>query len=118
MNGRGRHPQRAGEESMKIVIVWLAAIVALLTPAHADNAVPQFQVDPFWPKPLTKNWILGTAPRHPTEPNDSFWVGPPPRHAHAARARRRAEPARSQVLHRGAASLGIRPSRQFDPPLG
>jgi hypothetical protein len=44
---------------MKIVIVWLAAIVALLTPAHADKGVPQFQVDPFWPKPLPNNWILG-----------------------------------------------------------
>src|SRR5438876_1601031 len=43
---------------MKTVVVLLAAIVALVTPAYADNAVPQFQVDPFWPKPLPNNWIL------------------------------------------------------------
>jgi len=59
---------------MKIVIVWLAAIVALLTPAHADNAVPQFQVDPFWPKPLPNNWILGQVSGIATDRYDRIWV--------------------------------------------
>src|SRR5262249_28794979 len=74
LDGRGRHPRRAGEESMKIVIVWLAAIVALLTPAHADNAVPPFQVDPFWPKPLPNNWILGQVSGIATDRYDRIWV--------------------------------------------
>jgi len=59
---------------MKILIVWLAAIVALLTPAYADNAVPQFQVDPFWPKPLPNNWILGQVSGIATDRYDRIWV--------------------------------------------
>jgi hypothetical protein len=59
---------------MKIVIVWLAAIVALLTPAHADKGVPQFQVDPFWPKPLPNNWILGQVSGVATDRYDRIWV--------------------------------------------
>jgi len=59
---------------MKILIVWLAAIVALLTPAHAENAVPQFQVDPFWPKPLPNNWILGQVSGIATDRYDRIWV--------------------------------------------
>jgi DNA-binding beta-propeller fold protein YncE len=59
---------------MKIVIVWLAAIVALLTPAQADNALPQFQVDPFWPKPLPNNWILGQVSGIATDRYDRIWV--------------------------------------------
>ena len=27
--------------------------------AQKLGGVPQFQVDPFWPKPLPNNWILG-----------------------------------------------------------
>ena len=47
---------------MKIMIVWLATTMALVAgPAHAEDGAltPQFQVDPFWPKPLPNNWILG-----------------------------------------------------------
>src|SRR5438046_6316850 len=59
---------------MKTVVVLLAAIVALVTPAYADNAVPQFQVDPFWPKPLPNNWILGQVSGIATDRYDRIWV--------------------------------------------
>ena len=59
---------------MKTVVVLLAAIVALATPAYADNAVPQFQVDPFWPKPLPNNWILGQVSGIATDRYDRVWV--------------------------------------------
>src|SRR6266704_508636 len=59
---------------MKTVVVLLAAIVALVTPAYADNAVPQFQVDPFWPKPLPNNWILGQVSGIATDRYDRVWV--------------------------------------------
>src|SRR5262245_46503970 len=47
----------AREENMNVVIAWLcAATLALFAvPAFADTALPQFQVDPFWPKPLPNN---------------------------------------------------------------
>ena len=59
---------------MKTVVVLLAAIVALVTPAYADNAVPQFQVDPFWPKPLPNNWLLGQVSGISVDRFDRIWV--------------------------------------------
>src|SRR5436853_94779 len=59
---------------MKTVVVLLAAIVALATPAYADNAVPQFEVEPFWPKPLPNNWILGQVSGIATDRYDHIWV--------------------------------------------
>ena len=56
---------------MRIKIASLAfafAVAIGATGAYAENprAVPAFQVDPFWPKPLPNNWILGQVarPRH------------------------------------------------------
>ena len=39
----------------------LAAFAGLTSPtvALSQHAVPQFQVDPLWPKPLPNNWLLG-----------------------------------------------------------
>ena len=38
--------------------VMLAAVV--LSPAlHAQVTVPQYEVDPSWPKPLPDHWVLG-----------------------------------------------------------
>ena len=38
--------------------VMLAAVV--LGPGlHAQVTVPQYEVDPFWPKPLPDHWVLG-----------------------------------------------------------
>ena len=52
---------------MKIVSMWLVATMALVaSPAHADGAaaLPQFEVDAFWPKPLPNKWILGLRHCH------------------------------------------------------
>src|SRR5690242_20190531 len=38
----------------------IAALMLLPSAAFAaDPAVPQFKVDPYWPKPLPHNWIIG-----------------------------------------------------------
>jgi hypothetical protein len=48
---------------MKITIAWMgalaAALVASAASAQTAGTAPQFQVEPFWPKPLPNNWILG-----------------------------------------------------------
>jgi DNA-binding beta-propeller fold protein YncE len=62
---------------MKIITGWLAATMALIAiAAHADGApaVPQFEVDPFWPKPLPNKWILGQVSGIATDRNDRIWV--------------------------------------------
>ena len=43
--------------------VWGALIALISAVAFSSSSVaadpPQFQVDPFWPKPLPNNWLLG-----------------------------------------------------------
>ena len=58
------------------------AIVAVvlfagLTPALAEG--PQFKVDPFWPKPLPNNWILGQVGGMTVDAHDNIWVFQRPR---------------------------------------
>ncbi len=61
---------------MKIITAWLAAMALLLGPALAQTAgpAPQFQVDPFWPKPLPNNWILGQVSGIAVDRYDRLWV--------------------------------------------
>ena len=64
---------------MRIKIASLAFAVAVAigaTGAYAENprAVPAFQVDPFWPKPLPNNWILGQVAGLATDRDDRIWV--------------------------------------------
>src|ERR1700733_7763738 len=37
----------------------LAAQTPFVAPAAAQNAVPHYEADPAWPKPLPNRWILG-----------------------------------------------------------
>jgi hypothetical protein len=43
-------------------------------PAKQDPAVPQFAVDPFWPKPLPNNWMLGQVSGIAVDRFDRIWV--------------------------------------------
>ena len=57
---------------MKIMSAWLRAIclgaamafVAVAAPAQNAATVPQFQVDPFWPKPLPEQLAARAGLRH------------------------------------------------------
>lgn len=54
---------------------WIAALSGLLlvTAVHAADA-PKFKVDPFWPKPLPNNWIMGQAAGVAVDAQDNIWV--------------------------------------------
>ena len=44
-------------------------------PANQDTArPPQFLVDPFWPKPLPNNWIVGQVAGIDVGPQDHIWI--------------------------------------------
>jgi hypothetical protein len=58
---------------MKLVANVIAFFLASCALAFADD-VPQFQVDPFWPKPLPNNWILGQVAGIATDKYDRVWV--------------------------------------------
>src|SRR5476651_2819242 len=59
--------------------IW--AILALMTLAlpAAAQPVPQFTVDPFWPKPLPNNWIFGQVASVAVDSKDHVWVLQRPR---------------------------------------
>jgi DNA-binding beta-propeller fold protein YncE len=38
------------------------------------KTVPQFQVDPFWPKPLPNNWIVGQVAGVHVDKRDHVWI--------------------------------------------
>jgi DNA-binding beta-propeller fold protein YncE len=55
----------------------LVAVVtrAALSQASADSgAVPRFHVDPFWPKELPHNWIIGQVSGVAVDARDHVWV--------------------------------------------
>ena len=55
--------------------VGLAAGLAPMRASAEDaKAVPQFQVDALWPKPLPNNWILGQVAGITTDRFDRIWV--------------------------------------------
>lgn len=58
----------------------LAACIALsVSTAVACAQSPAFRVDPFWPKPLPNNWILGQVGGISVDAADNIWVLQRPR---------------------------------------
>src|SRR5216117_2526631 len=42
--------------------------------AASESLVPRVEVDPFWPKPLPNNWLMGQAAGVATDRRDHVWV--------------------------------------------
>lgn len=59
-------------------IAGLAAGQALLQGAaeaeNGDVQAPRFEVDPFWPKPLPNNWLLGSVIGVWADEQDNVWI--------------------------------------------
>src|SRR3954463_15261515 len=51
-----------------------AAVLTLAASGALAQSVPQFQVDPFWPKALPNNWLLGQVSGIRTDRFDRIWV--------------------------------------------
>jgi DNA-binding beta-propeller fold protein YncE len=66
-------------------IAFLALAVALTIPTTVHNAraaqpgVPRFEPDPYWPKPLPNNWMLGQVSGIYVDSHDHIWVTSRPR---------------------------------------
>jgi hypothetical protein len=54
----------------------LTAFIHLMLAGHTAFAdeLPHFKVDPFWPKPLPDNWILGQVAGIAVDKNDHVWI--------------------------------------------
>jgi DNA-binding beta-propeller fold protein YncE len=64
---------------------WLAAVCVaasacvLAAQTPAPRPIPQLQVDPFWPKPLPNNWILGQVSGVAVDSRGHVWIVHRPR---------------------------------------
>ena len=56
--------------------LFLACLALLSCSGNPERAqgVPEFKVDPFWPKPLPSNWILGQVAGIAVDKNDHIWI--------------------------------------------
>ncbi len=63
---------------MKITLRWSALLCLLLLVAACaavgTDSSPRYAVDPYWPKPLPNNWILGQVAGIATDKNDHIWI--------------------------------------------
>jgi WD40 repeat protein len=64
---------------MKRSIAWLAGLVLLAASPLGAQTVPQFAIDPSWPKPLPNNWVLGQVANVAVDSSDHIWVLQRPR---------------------------------------
>ena len=61
-------------------LVSLATLAIALVPSAAPaqqaraDAPPRFQPEPFWPKPLPGNWVLGQVSGIAVDRNDHIWI--------------------------------------------
>jgi hypothetical protein len=53
-------------------LVTFAALLFGTLSAHAQG--PAFRVDPYWPKPLPNNWIIGQVGGISIDAQDNIWV--------------------------------------------
>ncbi|HTE40719.1 MAG TPA: hypothetical protein VK629_07810, partial [Steroidobacteraceae bacterium] len=53
--------------------MWLAAVPAAQS-ADKKVSAPKFEVDPFWPKPLPNNWVIGQTIGLAVDAQDNVWI--------------------------------------------
>jgi DNA-binding beta-propeller fold protein YncE len=59
---------------MKLRTALAAAAILLLPAAALAQSAPKYQPEPFWPKPLPGNWILGQVAGIAVDRNDHIWI--------------------------------------------
>ncbi len=98
-------------------IIALFALTAASMSALAQEA-PQFRPEPFWPKALPDNWILGQVAGLATDRNDNVWIVHRPGSLLDDEKGATAESTRYQVLQGRAAGDAIRCRRKPAALLG
>ncbi len=95
-------------------IASLTLTVALTVPTTFQNAraaeagVPRFEPDPYWPKPLPNNWMLGQVSGIYVDSHDHIWVTSRPRTLDNNDKYAALNPPASRLLHPRAAGHRIR----------
>ncbi len=77
---RTRRPSSAQRfAALTLAAIVLAALTSATVPAQAPRDVPRLEVDPFWPKPLPNNWILGQVSGVAVDTRGHVWIVQRPR---------------------------------------
>lgn len=95
-----------------LAAVLLACLAASGAPAQTPApapVVPQYQVDPFWPKPLPNNWGIGQAAGVATDGRDHVWV------IHRPRSMTEDERGAALTPPRSMCCIPAPPILEFDP---
>src|SRR5688500_11635343 len=72
---RGSTPRSRNKQGGRVMRLLSACFgVALWSVAAAAQEAPLFQVEPFWPKPLPENWILGQVSGIAVGLDDTIWL--------------------------------------------
>src|SRR5271169_1936352 len=66
-------------EATRLCLALFLSAALLDRAALAGEGAPTFQVDPFWPKPLPNNWILGQVAGVAVDAQDHVWIIQRPR---------------------------------------
>jgi len=61
------------KKRLAVIAAGLLVTVFNNSPVHADG-VPEFKVDPFWPKPLPENWMLDQVSGIAVDKDDRIWI--------------------------------------------
>jgi DNA-binding beta-propeller fold protein YncE len=59
---------------LRTLALGCATATAVALAAAAQSSAPQFQPEPFWPKPLPENWILGQVSGIAVDRQDNIWI--------------------------------------------
>ena len=63
----------------RIILTVIALAAASLPAAEPTKRVPRFEPDPYWPKQLPNNWMLGQVGGTYVDAHDHIWVTSRPR---------------------------------------
>jgi hypothetical protein len=55
-------------------VAMLAACARMQSDASEHSGIPRFAVDPYWPKPLPGNWMLGQVSGIAVDRHDHIWI--------------------------------------------
>ena len=67
-----------------------------MSQGQSSGGVPEYRVDPFWPKTLPNNWILGQVGGIAVDGNDHIWIAQRPRTLHTAESAAAQNPPRAE----------------------
>ncbi|MFC2169471.1 hypothetical protein ACFLRM_02745 [Acidobacteriota bacterium] len=56
------------------LVLWCTAQDGAAAPREPEEQAPQFMVDPFWPKALPDNWLLGQVSGVAVDSKDNIWI--------------------------------------------